>query len=107
VTLQIDENQISSPDTPHTAIRITHSTWLVTWLRKDHRLTRTQAITAMTIASTVGASKGQLVIKGPSAGPVDKSDPIWGHLAAWAAELGLDATVAVLSAAATPKWSNQ
>ena len=106
MTLKINDDVITSPDTPHTAVRITHTKWVVTWLRKDHRLTRNQAITAMTIASVVGASgRSQLVIQGPSAGPVDKRDPIWGHLVSWAGELGLDGAQAVLYAAAAPKWT--
>lgn len=102
MTLRIEDAEITSPDTAHRAIRITNTMWLVTWLLRDHRVTRNQAITAMTIASTVGATKDrQLATIG---GPVDKRDPLWPFIVSWAGELGLDGTSAVLMVSEPPKW---
>lgn len=99
MTLKIDDDLITSPDTPHTAVRITKTMWVVTWLRRDHRLTRNQAITAMTIASTAAATR-QLTGQ-----PVSKHDPIWPHIVTWAGELGLDGPGAVLKVSEPPKWT--
>ena len=102
MTLSITDDLITSPDTPHKAVRITKTAWLVTFLRRDHRLNRNQAITAMTIASTVGATDRDLAKIG---GPVDKRDPLWPHIQSWAGELGLDGTGAVLMVKEAPKWA--
>lgn len=101
MTLRIDDDLISSPDTAHRAVRITKTAWLVTWLRRDHRLNRNQAITAMMIASTVTATRRQIVTIG---GPIERNDPVFAHINSWAAELGLDGTVAALAVGAPRKW---
>ena len=94
MTLRIDENRMSSPDTHHIAKRISLTSWVVTWLRQDHRLTRNQAITAMTIASVVGASEEKIT----------KRDPIWPHVNAWASELGIEGETAVNWTMQPKKW---
>lgn len=101
MTLKIDDDLITSPDTQHVAVRITKTAWLVTWLRHDHRLNRNQAITAMMIASTVAATRRQIVT---IAGPLDRKDPIFTHVNSWAGELGLDGTSAALWVAEARKW---
>ena len=103
MTLKIDDDQITSPDTRHQAKRVTKTTWLVTWLRDDHRLTRNQAITAMIIASTVDATEhaGAFDHQGH---PVTRRDPLWLHIISWAAELGLDGAHAILQVRQAPKW---
>jgi hypothetical protein len=77
---------MSSPDTPHSAT-VTGGGWQVSWL-PGRTLDRNQAITAMTIASTVGGR-----------GVPRADNPIWLHLDGWAAELGLTAPAAVARAA--------
>lgn len=94
MTLKIDDDLMSSPDTPHVAVRITITSWLVTWLRRDMRVTRNQAITAMTIASVVGATENTITRK----------DPIWPHVNSWASELGLDGESAISYATEPRKW---
>lgn len=103
MTLAITDDAITSPDTRHRAIRVSKTMWLVTWLRRDHRLTRNQAITAMTIASTVEATEhaGAFDHQGK---PVTPRDPIWVHVNSWAHELGLDGQGAILYVRQAPKW---
>ena len=98
MTLQIDDDQMTSPDTVHRAVRISKTAWLVTWLRRDHRLTRNQAITAMTIAETVTATITA------ASGPLDKKDPVWPFLVSWAGELGLGAADAIRMTTNPPLW---
>lgn len=93
MTLKIDDDTITSPDTWHVAVRITHVQWRVTWLLPDRRLTRNQAITAMMIASVVGAAPGDIT-----------GDPIYGHVNSWAHELGLDGAGAAGYAARPCRW---
>jgi hypothetical protein len=76
---------MSSSETPHTATA-THDGWRVSWL-PGRALSRTQAITAMVIATIVG---------GQGVGLSD--DPLWPHLDNWAAELGLSGSDAVVRA---------
>jgi hypothetical protein len=95
MTISITDDKMTSPDSHHAAVRIgsTHS-WRVTWLRQDHRLTRNEAITAMTIASVVGASDEKIT----------RQDPIWGHVNSWAHELGLEGEGAIGYAMQPCKW---
>jgi hypothetical protein len=93
MTVQIDDDLMTSPDTPHQAVRISGTAWAVTWLRRDHRLTRNQAITAMTIASVVGVG-----------GKLTRSDPIWRHVNNWADELGLTGDDAIADAMKPKRW---
>lgn len=62
--------------------------WVVSWLPL-RLLTRNQAITAMTIAETVGTTA------------VDHTHPMWPHLISWAAELDLTGPDAVARATRT------
>lgn len=94
MTLAIDENRMTCPETPHTAVRQSSISWRVTFLRPDHVLTRNQAITAMSIAEVVGGADG----------PIDRGDTWYGQLASWAAELGLDTESALLAASRPPRW---
>jgi hypothetical protein len=86
--IHITDTHMSSPDTPHTA-RATADGWEVSWL-PGRTLDRNQAITAMTIASTVGTK-----VACPP-------DWLWPHLDGWAAELGLDGPDAVARAGQPP-----
>jgi hypothetical protein len=52
--ITITDTHMSSPDTPHTAT-VTAGGWEVSWL-PGRTLDRNQAITAMTIASTIGGN---------------------------------------------------
>ena len=103
MTLRIDDDRITSPDTRHEAVRVSKTMWLVTWLRRDHRLTRNQAITAMTIAETIDGAETRAKF-GPDGGPVIRRDPLWLAFVSWAAELGLDGHMAALAARQAPKW---
>lgn len=88
MTLKIEDTEITSPDTQHLAVRKSLTEWRVTWL--PHKLlTRNQAITAMTIAATVGASDHEIT----------RTDPIWRHFTGWAAELGIPPEYAARNAA--------
>jgi hypothetical protein len=84
--ITITDTHMSSLDTPHTAT-VTGGGWQVSWL-PGRTLDRNQAITAMTIASTVGGN-----------GVPRADNPIWMHLDGWAAELGLTGPTAVARAA--------
>lgn len=84
--ITITDTTMSSPDTPHTAT-VTGGGWRVSWL-PGRTLDRNQAITVMTIATTIGGS-----------GLPRADDSIWLHLDGWAAELGLTAPAAVARAA--------
>ena len=81
-SITITDTHMSSLDTPHSAT-VTGGGWQVSWL-PGRTLDRNQAITAMTIASTVGGN-----------GVPRADNPIWMHLDGWAAELGLTAPTAV------------
>jgi len=87
--IRITDTHMTSPDTPHTAAAIGGG-WEVTWL-PGRTLDRNQAITAMTIADTVG---------GRGVGLSD--DPTWSFLDNWAAELGLSGPEAVVRASEPP-----
>lgn len=94
MTIMIKDDRITSPDTPHVAIRKSLTSWHVTWLKIEHGpLTRNQAITAMTLAAIVGAT-----------GHVTKADPIWPHIRDWAAELGLNPQNAITYVTDPPQW---
>jgi hypothetical protein len=92
--ITITDTHMSSPDTPHTAT-VTGGGWEVSWL-PGRTLDRNQAITAMTIASTVGPN-----------GVPRADDPIWMHLDGWAAELSLTAPGAVVRVSEPPARDGQ
>src|SRR5258708_2798739 len=58
--------------------------WLVSWL-PDRKLTRSQAVTAMTLAETVSGGGA-------------RSDRMWPFVCSWAGELGLTGSDAVVRA---------
>lgn len=95
MTLQVGDHLITSPDTPHKAARMSITRWGVTWLRRDHVLTRSEATTAMMIASIVGQADNH---------ELGAADPMRGHVGNWAAELGLDVAEAIKYAARPPRW---
>jgi len=84
----ITDRLMRSTDTAHTA-RLTDAGWEVSWL-PGRVLDRNQAVTAMTIAETVGR------------GVRLSDDPIWPHLDGWATELGLSGPDAVVRASEPP-----
>jgi hypothetical protein len=92
--VMITDTHMSSPDTPHTAT-VTGGGWEVSWL-PGRTLDRNQAITAMTIASTIGGT-----------GVPRADDPVWLHLDGWAAELSMTAPGAVVRVSEPPAWDNQ
>jgi hypothetical protein len=91
--LQIDETQMTSDTTPHSAALVelppplTGYSWQVTWLPGRH-LDRDEAITAMTIAETVAEHD-------MARNPLEADIRAWGCVCAWAEELGLTGAVAV------------
>lgn len=97
MTVSATDRRISSPDTHHVAIRTTNTAWSVTYLRRDHRLTRTQAMNAMELAAVVGSSPGH----------IDQSDPIYRLVAKWAAELGVDVDDAITAAERGRRWTEE
>jgi len=92
--ITITDTHMRSPDTPHTAT-VTAGGWEVSWL-PGRTLDRNQAITAMTIASTIGGS-----------GVPRADDPIWLHLDGWAAELSMTAPGAVVRVSEPPARDGQ
>jgi len=86
--LAIDEDKMTSRDTPHTATR-DGDKWVVSWL-PGRRLSRNEAITAMTLAWQVALD-----------GSVHGSR--WPFICAWAGELGLTGQEAVAIIAAAPE----
>ena len=93
MALTITDEIMRSTDTRHNACRLPTgadpeaNVWAVSWL-PGRRLTRNQAVTAMTIAETIGRIPA-------SAGPEAYSDRLWLHVDGWAAELGLSGPEAV------------
>jgi len=91
--------EMSSDVTRHTARFDDHAAadgngaWIVTWLL-GRLLTKNQAVTAMTIAEAVYMHADELM---------DNAHPWWGHIDAWAAELGLKGPHAVAEASLPPE----
>ena len=116
MAFQIDDSAgaMVSDAHPHAATRIPRSviSWHVTWLYEDMRLTRNQAITAMVLADTVAAEPGKFLVnpEATAAGSVPvrrepaRNEPLWAHIAGWAAELGVDALGAVAMVISPRKW---
>ena len=82
--ITITDRLMHSAETRHTA-ELTDGGWEASWL-PGHALDRNQAITAMTIAETVGHG-------------LEPGDRLWPAVGAWAAELGLTGPDAVARAA--------
>lgn len=78
----ITASTMTSNATAHSAQCIGEDRWVVSWL-PDRTLTGEQAVTAMTIASTVASRT------------VTAGDPEWAVLDDWALELGLTAPEAI------------
>lgn len=93
MSLQISNSKMSTPDSCHVAVPVNGTSWKVTWLDEDRRLTRNQAITAMTIAETVGYADSR-----------EDLTPYRRLLDAWSAELGLAADTVINWAARPPRW---
>lgn len=96
--MKIDDYMISSNFTRHTATRPRkmgddEARWSVSWL-PGRKLTRNQAITAMTIAEAVKTHTDELA---------DNQGKLWGHIDGWAAELGLSGPHAVTEASLDPE----
>jgi hypothetical protein len=95
MTLMMDDDLISSLDTCHTAHRFTLTRWGVTWLDRETVLTRTQATTAMMMASVIARAEN---------GELTRADPIRGHVESWAAEIGIDYLGAASLIRCAPRW---
>ncbi len=87
--LTITDTEMASDVTRHTAAVLPGVTveggptaWGVTWL-PGRALTRSQAVTAMTIAEVVAEH-------GTRGDPLVPGHRLWAHLEGWAAELGID-----------------
>lgn len=87
MSLAIDEDRMSSKDTPHTATRHGDK-WVVSWL-PGRELTRNEAITSMTLAWQVAKDA---CVHGSN----------WPLISAWAGELGLSGQEAVKLCQAGP-----
>lgn len=87
----IHDRTMTSDRTPHTARLApgTHHHWEVSWL-PERRLTRNQAITAMTLAEACGTTA-----------PPERLRP---HIQGWAGELGITADHAITRISALPAW---
>jgi len=94
MALTINDRTMTSDDTDHTArlVQGEQRQWEVSWL-PGRRVTRNQAITAMTLAE-----------ESSPAGPRDRIR-LWPHMQAWAAELGMTAEQAITLIAAPPGWA--
>ena len=86
--LHIASNLMFSDVTPHTA-REEDGAWEVSWL-PGRNLTRSEAVSAMMIAVTVGGS-------------VEPGDLRWLHVETWSSELGLTPAEAVMMAGKPPQ----
>lgn len=97
LSTKISDSEMSSDLTRHTAtawlVPGEPTLWSVTWL-PGRVLTRSQAITAMTIAETVTAHADELA---------DNSSSWWRHIDGWAAELGVTGPHAVAEASLSPE----
>lgn len=102
MTLHVGDDRITSPDTAHSAIRLSQTHWAVTWLTRDRHITRNQAITAMLLAATIGVTE-RLQPVGLEV-RVERRDPLWLNVCAWASELGLDGTGAAIATSNPPLW---
>jgi hypothetical protein len=94
MALTINDRTMTCDRTHHTA-RLApgeQHQWEVSWL-PGRRLTRNQAITAMTLAEESSPAE-----------PTDRSR-LWPHIQVWAADLGMTAEQAVTRINATPAWS--
>ena len=90
MTLTITEITMTSAQTPHTARHVPgRDGWEVSWL-PGQILDRNTAITAMTVAATVGE------------GELHEGHRLWPFVQAWAAELGLTGPDAIARASQPP-----
>jgi hypothetical protein len=97
LALTITGRLIRSADTPHTAEltgQADTDSWRVSWL-PDRLLTRAQAEAAMSIAEAAGQMPSDC-------GPELYDDTFWTRVDAWAAELGLVGSDAVVRAIEPP-----
>lgn len=85
MTIEVATSKMVSEETPHAARCAGEGQWVVSWL-PGRSLTFEQAITAMTIATTL-ANRPDLDLSCPGPGPVD--DPDWAMVRRWALQLGL------------------
>jgi hypothetical protein len=97
VTLRITDTEMTSDATRHRAELLPDGGWRVSWL-PERRLTRDQAVTAMTLAEAVAnmQEEGRTTV-------VDHTHRLWPHIDGWAAELGLTGPDAVVRASSSPE----
>ena len=91
MSLTINDRNMTSTRTHHTA-RLApgeQHQWEVSWL-PGRRVTRNQAITAMTLAE--------------ESSPRDRNR-LWPHIQGWAADLGMTAEQAITRITALPDWA--
>jgi len=92
--MQINDCRMTSKATVHWAVPVTagepYGTWWVSWL-PGRELSRSHAITAMTLAEAVAAmqEEGRTAV-------VDHTHRLWPHIDQWADELGLTGPEAVV-----------
>jgi hypothetical protein len=90
MTLKIDDNDMSSDRTAHTArYAPDRNGWEVSWL-PGQTLDRNTAITAMILADTTAEQD------------LDEEHRLWPHLQSWATELGLTAPDAIARTSQPP-----
>ena len=100
MSLTITDEVMRSTNTQHNACRLPTDAdpdadvWAVSWL-PGRRLTRNEAITAMTIAETVGRIPADAL-------PEAYDSKLWLHIDGWAAELGLSGPHAVARVSEPP-----
>lgn len=92
---RITDCEMTSDQTRHTARADAGGGWVVTWL-PGRVLTRSQAITAMTLAAV-------LAVHDHNGAPLHRDSPVWLHVDNWAAELGISGSRAVAEASLSPE----
>lgn len=118
MTFSDDQKQINADGSTHNAYLFTSISWRVTWLGQDQRLTRTQAITAMTLAefiqtheavrswlavdATVSAIPRPLQTDQHAADLLGRK--AWILVKTWAGELGLNGISAINMIISERKW---
>lgn len=90
--VSIDEEQMSSDHSAHSARRV-EGCWFISWW-PVRSLTRNQAITAMMLSDVLaGMPRGR-----------EREDRLWPHVEGWARELGLAGSTVLEWAGEAPAW---
>jgi hypothetical protein len=94
MAIKIDDTEMASDATQHTACQTPSGAWRVTWL-PGFDLNRNEAITAMVLADHVGNQA------------ITTQDRIWPFVEGWAAELGMSPEAALLGVRKPPEQAQR